>query len=92
MSPQFNKGTLFEEGVDAQARRSRTMSDGLSSCRDFCLRESILLNSKRKGQFTVLHACVDNRAYSQYELYDKDILKNAFLQSMYDQNQVFLTY
>jgi hypothetical protein len=28
------------------------------------------------------------RAYAQYQLYGTDILKNAFLQSMYDQNQV----
>jgi len=31
---------------------------------------------------------VERRAYGQYQSYETDLLKNAFLLSLYDQNQV----
>jgi hypothetical protein len=65
------------------------MNDDSSNYMDFFLVELTPLNNKSEGPHS--HVCnqADIRAYGQYESYHTDILKNAFLLSLYDQNQVY---
>lgn len=53
-----------------------------------CLLESIRLSNSSPGNLCKTHR-TDKRAYGQYQSYQSDILKNAFLHSLHDQNQVF---
>jgi hypothetical protein len=61
------------------------MNDECSDCKVFSRAESTLSNNKPRGFHP--RGPAEFRAYGQYESYNTDILKNAFLQSMYDQNQ-----
>ena len=57
---------------------------GLLPCRINTLDQQVTRSLNDKKEST------DNRAYGQYQSYHTDILKNAFLLSLFDQNQVYL--
>jgi hypothetical protein len=64
------------------------MKEGFSRCMVFSQAESTPLNSSLHGMRALVDYNVDYRAYGQYQSYETDLLKNAFLLSLYDQNQV----